>query len=302
MVVTLIDDDTLFLSFSHYTKKKITFIAIQNGYRAAWNISSLVNNINFKRRLNRFNKEANLYYFSFGKNELDLFEEYLPSLKVVPVGSLRLSVAEKYYPSHNKMYDICLILPIRQFILESYCRDEWSNFYGADHDKISLTIYKTNLKLLQNLKKYCLFYNKSLVIPSLDNTESSETKFTKNFFKDLSKFEIKKTNSNLASYSIVFNSEVILGTSTMMIESLGVMKKLLQAEVISEQFFTNLIVKQINHLDNSSYSEFEKKMNFLFDISNNKYKNHIMNARKYYISNDIIPTAQKIVKYIKKKL
>ena len=68
----------------------------------------------------------------------------------------------------------------------------------------------------------------------------------------------------MASYSIVFNSEVILGTSTMMIESLGVMKKLLQAEVISEQFFTNLVVKQINHLDNSSYSEFEKKMNFSF--------------------------------------
>ena len=156
LVVTLIDDDTLFLSFSHYTKKKITFIAIQNGYRAAWNISSLVNNINFKRRLNRFNKEANLYYFSFGKNELDLFEEYLPSLKVVPVGSLRLSVAEKYYPSHNKMYDICLILPIRQFILESYCRDEWSNFYGADHDKISLTIYKTNLKSSSKPQKILL--------------------------------------------------------------------------------------------------------------------------------------------------
>ena len=284
LVITLIDDDINFLSFPFFFGDETLFVSIQNGFRADWYLSSFAETLN--SRIQYLPTPSNFYFFCFGQYEVDLYTKYFPNLPLIPVGSLRASCADKL-TNYQTNYDICLILPIELFIFSECFRHEWSLFYSIDKESCISEIFFNNLQLLFNLQNYCSKYEKKLIIPTLALSQSREAQFLNTLFRHTPLIEIyciDRRQHGLESYHFIQNSEVIIGTSTLMTEAFGTGKKVLQAEYTNHNFFTNILVPDINHLYSSSFTEFESKLNALFEISFDSYTQLVSDKSKYFLS------------------
>ncbi len=297
LVITLIDDDLNFLSFPFFFDNQILFIAVQNGFRADWYVSSNASILN--DRICKFPRPSNFMFFCFGEYERELYANYFPNLPLLPSGSFRVAVSNQIY-NDKEIYDICLILPIELFIFSKYFRSEWESYFAADQTSITFEIFQNNLSLLFNLEKYCSLYQKKLIIPTLSGLKSREVYFLKSLFNSplVDIFDFDQRKHGFESYHFINNSKVILGTSTMMTEAFGTGKKVLQAEFTQEKFFTNKFLNDINHLYSPSFSELESKLNNLFSMSDLNYLNLSKDKAKYFYNLGGISTDVSIRSFI----
>ena len=301
LIITFTDNSHKFFQISKIFKGKIRTMAIQNGSRYELNLNN---------HLEKFLKKNDnkLWYFdiylSFGDYEAHQFKKFnIPYTKCIPVGSLRLSNALRFFNQENiairkNYYDICIISDAVLKIDEKYkIEDADKNFF----------------KMTKNILRFCKENNLKLVICAKRNIENERDNEIKNYKKYLSEeefayfkenlfFPLRSENyDNYNSYLKMMESKLTIACySTMLRENIALGKKSLSYNTIPTDNF-NFISNNICTIKDVDFNEFSTRAKLLLNMTDQEYIAKLGNDRRDIISNhDANFTISLIKKYIGK--
>ena len=283
-IITIIDNSVDFhLIYKLFNKSNISFYAIQNAVRDQNYLKSILSISNYSGN-----------YFCFGNYELDSINSNIPkksSLKLKPVGSLKIELAKEYLFRENKkdlreIYDICLISEA-----------------GSEIDtsgSLNMTQWKDDQKVAARILSYtlsfCKKHNKKLLFLGKHNLENSENELVKEeeylFYKyenDVENFDLQFFNkSKYDNIKNLLKSKVVIGqTSTLLRESFGLKKKILVCDwgsrKIKKSFNTDAFPENsIIKLKSDKYPDFEKRLMEILNMNYSKYLSQTINPKLIY--------------------
>ena len=273
-VFTFIDNNALFKNMSKVDKKR-KYFALQNGTRFDWVVNAIG-----KSKIKRINNKMN--YLSLGDYEKDLFNKYGDyNCNVIPVGSFRMSINNQYKNEVKNKYDICIVSTMINFSENCELANQKIERARMLYDVNDNEFYLIWNKLSNHLNRYIKEKNLSAIIPLRYNHNAFEKFFFKSKFGDNCKI---KDRTKFGTYHAMNNSEIIVSVGcTTLLEAMGAGKKIMQVDYSKTHHWTGYYRDTITNLNDDSYDSFEKKLNYLFSISSNKYQDEIKNYSKYLI-------------------
>ena len=273
-VITTIDNSVTFSILTKYFENKINFVAIQNATRG-----ELYDSKQDSHRLYFTN------YMGIGLFDKKILEKKRIVVKnYFNIGSLRNSYFKNNFSIKKykkKKYDIC-------FVGKNIINKNIFN-----NDKAT----EATLKFLNFLAYYVKKYNKKIVIQS-KSAFYNELEFNlyKKLFKNTDcKIEIRNTRK-FTSYKNISMSKLVVGAPSTLLREASTYPntKIFCFETRKKnngQPFTG-----INHTNNVSYLNFEKRMNFLLNL---RYKSYL---NKLDYSDNYVMSKKNTVKFIKNYL
>ncbi len=250
-VITTIDNSLNFSILTKYFENKVKFIAIQNATRG-----DFYENWSDNNRLLYFTN-----YIGMSDFDLDLMRKKNITVKnFIALGSLRNSYYKNYkYPkvnSQKKSYDICLIskhlfrdgLPIK--------------------NKYSAAIFK----IVKFLARYIKKNKKSIIIQSKSKEGNiAEKKFYEEAFLNTNYKVNWKDNISSNSYESIAFSNLIVGAPSTLLREASIYPN---AKIICfnpEKKEKRNPFSETNYIDELTYEEFEKKLNFYNELGQDDY-------------------------------
>lgn len=297
VIITTIDNSLKFFEICKIFHKRIHCLAIQNSSR--YDIK--LNDYLYKNQL--ANHELNKKYFipnffCFGPYEVNLYKKYKIKIKnFIPIGPLRLSnflefIKRKRIKIRKNFYDICLI--------SEACLGKDKYLNNPNMEKGFATVAKYTIM-------FCIKYNLKFIFASkrLKGSKSHEDEFNfykiylnDNEFEYLLKNKIDRSMEKFSSYKTIFESKVIVGTSsTMLREKLCVGEKVLSCNLTKSNLW-NFPIGGICAINNCSYKEFEKRLLKVYFMNQDKYRLKIKNKNYLINYNKKTSSIKKIKKYI----
>lgn len=297
VIITNIDNSLKLFEICKLFYKKIDFIVIQNASRYDIKLNEYL----YKKKLANIDLNKKYFisnFFCFGKFEENHYKEYNLKIKnFIPIGSLRLANFFKYVEENKikirkNFYDVCLI--------SEPCLGRDKYLDDTNNEKGFAAVAKFAIK-------FCINNNLKFVFASkrLNNTEShrNEFSFFKKYldnteFKYLLKNKIDRSIEKFSSYKTIFESKVIVGTSsTMLREKLSVGGKILACNLTKSQLW-NFPIKGIFAMNDCKYEKFEKRLLSIYFMPQKEYKLKIK-CKNYLMQYDNkISVIKKIQKYL----
>ena len=289
LVITMIDNSTLFSYVARILDKKHKFIAVQNAARYEFDelgkqhakkfyIPELACFGEFEKNLyNRHNIKVK-NFFVCGSLNISFFQDYLKKL------------SRKKKTNNYKQYDICLV---------SEPSLGWDKRFPGFEKSIAkvaeFTIRlakKHNLKLVFVGKRPKFIFEKSAFSKKPIKKECALHKNEMIFYKKYLKENFKITQRNpekYSSYQAMVNSNLTIAMmSTLLRENLALGGKILSCNFTNNKIW-NFPIQGICSFNNLSFDEFEKRVLKLLSIS---HRNYILNLKKspkylvYYSKNN----------------
>ena len=265
VVFTTIDNSTNFSVLTKYFEGKVKFIAIQNGTRG--DIYENENNLN-----------QTLYfqnYFGFSNFDKEIMKKRDIKIKnFFSVGSLKNSYFRKYIKkktnNQNKSFDICFV-----------CKKIFENDKRFPA-KVSEDCFTLTDLLAQYIKKH----KKSIVIQSkMKNFDLVEKKFFDNLFIGTSyKIDLLDNEINFNSYKNISSSKLIVGAPSTLLREASVYDN---AKILcfSSESKDKTAFSGLNLLSENSFEKFEERLNLLFSLSDEEYKQKLERKHDYLMEN-----------------
>ncbi len=300
LIITFSDNNFDFHKLSKVLSKQYKFLTVQNAYRDESYLSEFnAKNIVIKN------------YICFGKQTIDHFNQIgFKVEKFYIAGSLRQYLAENEINKMNKIkkFDIGLIsenLPVK-------------------NDPVYNQRILSLKTIAENIKKYSLENNLSVVILIKRDPESDRGKkeidFYKKIFFDLNNISFTTTKVNeFANYHTMYNCNIIIGSrSTLLLEAFAKGKKILvcnykqdfNIKINAQKKYNRYI--ELNPLIDSEYfltlnkrgyDNFKRKIDYLISMENNEYLVSSKKLRDYMLYYDTeFNTFEKINRIIKECL
>ena len=297
IIVTYIDNSFKFFEISKLLEKQYKFIAIQ--------LSARYDIIRFKLEFEKKIRHEDLtkyffipHYLCFGDYEKNLYEKNKILVKnYQKIGSLKLIQAMDYFKKskekiENNKYDICLVSDdasgFSKHFSESSLEKDYAKIasfaiqFSKKFNKKFIFIWKRYQNHPDHIREY-EFYRKQL---------------TDNEFNYLLNNSVHKTDQ-FSSYKALIESKVVIGVSTTMLrEKLSLKGKILTCNYTNLPLF-NFPKDGIFVLKKYEYSDFENKLNFLLEMSNEEYFDKIKEVAPYIIKfydNNDLESVKKILK------
>ena len=268
VVITFIDNSQDFHKLSKYFDKKKDFLAVQNANRGDYSF------LKEKQKKKVFNQKL----FCLGEFDVEFFKRNSINNNPTVSGSLKNSIfLNKYKEEINKkiLFDICLIG--KNIVKKGNTDLTYENF-----------ILPESMILLDNLKKYLLKTNKSLVIccKNFGFKLEAEKYFYKKFFENIN-FSISTNAESISdddyfnSYKNLIKSEVVIGLpSTLLREAFFYKKKILCFDYSNLE---NHPFKNISLCNKRDYQSFDQKLNCLFKTNYEDYLKELNYPNNYVI-------------------
>ncbi len=301
LIITLSDNSLKFLHINKIFQNKIRTMAIQNGTRYEFNLNN-----HLEKFLKKNNNKLFFYdiYLSLGEYEIEQLKNFkIPFAHCVPVGSLRLSNALKYFEENDikikkNYYDICLISDaIANFDRRYKIPSAEIKFFTMVKNILKFS-KENNLKLVVCLKradKKDLDIELSHYAKYLTNDELNYLKENVSIRSTLNKSDYYKSYLNMMESKLT-----IACFSTMLRENIALGKKALSYNLIPTNNM-NFISKNICALKNANYQEFSERAKLLLNMSEQAYLNELGNDKEKIIyNNESISTISLIKKYMSK--
>tara|TARA_A100001015_G_scaffold303217_1_gene392531 strand:- start:6938 stop:8146 length:1209 start_codon:yes stop_codon:yes gene_type:complete len=287
LVITFSDNSFKFSEISKILEKKMKFVAIQNALR----LDYIENNYSFKNKIIKKNLNKKIYLphiFTHGQYDIDLFKKLKIKIKrATKFGSLRLENALNYLKKKNINYskkenDICLIsdtILIAHFNGDKYKREKKLISNGM------IRLAKYTIDFCRENKKKFIFVPKSKTKGKKRDIELKNYKKNLNF-KDylfLVNGIRKKYRNRHNQYLAMFRSKVTIGTtSTLLGENLSQGHKILSCNFTGIKVF-DFAINKICSLNNCSYTQFKKRLNYIFNLKEKKYFSLLSKRDKKYL-------------------
>lgn len=274
-VITFIDNNSLFHAISEIYNKA-EFYAVQNGVRTKGSIGKPV--------CSKGNGTASsrVHFFCFGRHEIDLYKRNGFMIKrFYPIGSL----VGSYYRSSSKppqrKYDLCLVSQWRHSIM-------FTEEYLAIKNAI-ITLDNYLYKFVEKTKGL------TLCIARCSQDPREEDYFKNRYGKQAQIINFDR--KALSTYIAIDSSEVILTfSSSAAYESLGWGKKVLFCN-FSANPEDNFPIEGICSITETDYNIFERKLDWLIKVDNEKYSQLTKEDSRYIMSYDChVPTHEFITK------
>jgi len=293
IVFTFIDNSHRFSNFSKLRENNYHFIALQNGARYEHKITEKLKKKKIYVPIDRLNIPN---FFCFGDYEIEDYKKNKQNIKnFYKVGSLKLANFElkKKTRKNIKEYDILLI--------SDY--DCWDLILN----KLNYPIEKGLIKLIKYTIKFSMNNNLKIRIASRNPKNNFEKE--RNFYKkNLTVVEYKYLVKNIffrpknyQTYDMMLKSKLVIGTmSTMLRENLSLGGKTLACNFTKTDIF-NFPIKGICFLDKDNYNFFEKQLNKLLKISNQKYFDKL-NKNASYVSYTNLKNKTDTINLVTKKI
>ena len=287
LVITFSDNSFKFSEISKILEKKMKFVAIQNALR----LDYIENNYSFKNKIIKKNLNKKIYLphiFTHGQYDIDLFKKLKIKIKrATKFGSLRLENALNDLKKKNINYskkenDICLIsdtILIAHFNGDKYKREKKLISNGM------IRLAKYTIDFCRENKKKFIFVPKSKTKGKKRDIELKNYKKNLNF-KDylfLVNGIRKKYRNRHNQYLAMFRSKVTIGTtSTLLGENLSQGHKILSCNFTGIKVF-DFAINKICSLNNCSYTQFKKRLNYIFNLKEKKYFSLLSKRDKKYL-------------------
>ena len=304
VVITFTDNCLKFSEITKILEKKMKFIAIQNAYR----LDFIEHNYSFKKKLLNYNYNNKIYLphlFTHGEYEFDLYKKLkIKVKKMTKFGSLRLENALHYLKKNNfnfrkKENDICLISEII-----------WYAHFSGSNQKFQSDLIKSGVvKLAKYTIDFCREHNKKLIFIPKVRKKGREMDWELSVFKEnlnyddylfLMKSIKKKYSKRHHQYLAMFRSKVTIGvTSTMLGENLSQNNKILSCNLTKNSVF-DFAIKKICSINDCSYIQFKKRLNYILDIDEEKYFSLISKKNMNYLIHHKQDSSQ--IKFLKEKI
>jgi surface carbohydrate biosynthesis protein len=273
-VITFIDNGKMFYWVSRYYKNS-TFIAIQNA-----------NRYDIRHASKEKTKDVFLPIFAcFGKYEVDLYNDMGATVgQFFPIGSLKNDIYKKNKSLKNKSNDIC-------FVCEP--SPGWDKIEGVGFEDALGTIASYALKYATEHGKSIHFSGKRE-----ENTleRHQEIEWYRRYIGDSADkitFNILKTFS---TYELIDASSVSVGfISTSLVEGMSRGNRCLQCNFTEDEKWS-FPIDGPWFLNKNDYLSFEKYMNYLFSITDEKFNNDAGEMINYMIHHDESETAVDFLK------
>lgn len=304
VVITFTDNCFKFSEITKILEKKMKFIAIQNAYR----LDFIENNYSFKKKFLNYNNNTKIYLphlFTHGQYEFDLYKKLkIKVKKMTKFGSLRLANALNYLKKKNINYskkenDICLIsdtILIAHFKGDKYKRESKLISEGM------VRLAKYTIDFCRENKKKFIFVPKSKTKGKRRDIELKNYKENLNL-KDylyLVKGIRKKYRNRHNQYLAMFRSKVTIGTtSTLLGENLSQGNKILSCNFTKINVF-DFAIKKICSINDCSYIQFKKRLNYILNIDEEKYFSLISKKNMNYLIHHRQDFSQ--IKFLKEKI
>lgn len=265
VVFTTIDNSTNFSVLTKYFEGKIKFIAIQNGTRG--DIYENENNLN-----------QTLYfqnYFGFSNFDKEIMKKRDIKIKnFFSAGSLKNSYFRKYIKkqtnNQSKKFDICIV-----------CKKIFEN-----DKRFSSKASDDCFTLLNLLAEYVKKHKKSIVIQSkMKNYNLVEKKFIDNLFTGTNyKIDLLDNEIDFNSYKNISSSKLIIGASSTLLREASVYTG---AKILcfSTESKDKTAFSGLNLFCENSFEKFEERLNLLFSLSDEEYKQKLERKHDYLMEN-----------------
>ena len=301
LIITFSDNSFKFSHINKIFQNKIRTMAIQNGTRYEFGLNNHLEKFSKKNDNKLFFYDI---YLSIGEHEIDQLKNFkIPFSNCVPIGSLRLSNALKYF-EENKVsikknyYDICLISDaVNNFDKRYKIPDAEVKFFTMTKNVLNFS-KENNLKLIVCLKRA---EKKNLDI-ELSNYSKYLTNDELNYLKK--NVSIRSMSNKLDYYKSYLNmmeSKLTIACySTMLRENIALGKKTLSYNLIPTNNF-NFISNNICTLKNSNYEEFSERVKLLLNMPDDFFVNKLGSENsKIIYKNKSVSTISLIKKYMEK--
>ena len=276
-VITTSDNDLRFYLLKKYFDKSVKFVAIQNGARSK--INDMFDNplLTSKKNLSAD------YYCSFGQNLRDEINKFI-KVKVIPIGSFKNNFSKIKINLKRYNHNNCLL-----YISSFRNIDKSEIFHISLSNKIIYwkEFLNEEIKLIKNLKKYCLQNGLKLSIAgsSLKFSEK-EIKFYKKILGSC-KWKYYYRDSIFSNYKLLDNFEIIISTcGTLGYEALGRNKRV---AFFSRNFSPykdwtygwpeKLYPRGFFYSNVLSFNEINRVLNNLRSVRNSDWKSVLLNEK-----------------------
>lgn len=266
VVITFIDNNCVFHAISN-VYKKADFYTIQNGLRTMYNVNKML------PKPPRFGSVFKIQNFvCFGLHERDLYESNGHSIsKLHPVGSLMGSYFKTQLAKDNEIpiFDLCLVSQWRRLVMVEGCHKDVKDAIDQISDFLLMFIKEKRVSL-------CV---------ALRSNEREEREYYEKIFGERINF-VDFNSEQMSTYSAINKSKVVVTFfSTIGYEALGWGKKVLFCNFSGDKLRDCLVdgFWSINRVD---YEEFKNKLEYLFDLDQEEYRNLTSKIVKYAMNYD----------------
>lgn len=294
IIITFIDNSFKFFEIAKVLKDKFKFIAIQNAAR----YDILRHKYEYKKKIRSLDVTKKFFiphYLCFGELEIEHYKKNKIKIEnFYSIGSLRLINAINFFDKkkiliEKNKYDVCLISETGFKLNE--------NYRLKNIEKNWAKMAKFTIQYCIRNKKKFIFASKRQNSQDFQNEISFYKKYLNNLeYNFLMKNLIKNDSNEYSSYKAILESNVAVAIgSTMLREKLSMKQKILTCNYTNINVF-NFPAKEFYVLKKKDVNSFNKKLNFILNISEEKFFDKI--KKKNFIIKLYNKNSLKFVKQI----